>query len=121
MAHPPIREPDDLSRVLRTWKVDAQDDPQLAHKVWQRIGDQRPSAVRAWFESLARLLSQPLAASAAVLVFAAAGAGLAQATQASAREARVNELAAEYARSIDPILMHGAASPSAPSEHVHTP
>ncbi len=119
MAKSPVRQPDDLSRVLRTWQVDAQDDPQLAHKVWQRIGSERPSAIRAWFDSLARLLAQPVAASAAVLLFAAAGAGVAEVTQASAREARVTQLAAEYARSIDPILMHADAGSG--TSHVRSP
>ena len=119
MAKSPIRKPDDLSRVLRTWKVESQDDPQLAHKVWQRIASERASAFRTWVDSLARLLAQPVAASAAVLLFAAVGAGVAEMTQAPAREARVTQLAAEYARSIDPILMHGDGE--AAGSHLHTP
>lgn len=119
MAKPPIKQPDDLSRVLRTWEVDPQDDPQLAHKVWRRLAADRPPAWRVWMDSLARLLAQPVAASAAVLLFAAAGAGLAEMTQASARETRVAQLAAEYARSIDPILMHADTDAAAP--HAHAP
>jgi len=109
--------PDDLSRVLRTWQVEPADDPQFAHKVWQRIAaDARPSPWRTWIDALARLLAQPVAASAAVMLFAAVGAGLAALQQSSARELRLAELAAEYARSIDPILMHG----DAPAQ-VHAP
>lgn len=119
MAQPPIREPDDLSRVLRTWEVDPPDDPRLAQKVWQRLSADRPSRWRTWIETLGRLLAQPAAASAAVLLFAAVGAGVAEMTQSSAREVRLAQLAAEYARSIDPILMH-EVGPDTPG-HTHAP
>lgn len=120
MAKTPAQPHDDLSRILRTWKVDPADDPQLAAKVWQRIAAEKPSPWRAWVDTLARLLAQPVAASAAVFIFAAAGAGLAELSQSSARADRLAQLAAEYARSIDPILMHGGdADTQAP--HGHTP
>lgn len=117
MAKPPAKQPDDLSRVLRTWQVDPADDPQLAHKVWQRLAADRPPAWRAWLDTLARLLAQPIAASAAVMLFAAIGAGVAELSQSSAREARLAQLAAEYAYSIDPVLMHGGAE--SPADHDH--
>lgn len=120
MGKPPAQQPDDLSRLLRTWEIDPVNDPQLARKVWQRLGAERPSPWRTWIEALARLLAQPVAASAAVFLFAAVGAGVAELSQSSAREQRLAQLAAEYARSIDPVLMHGDA-PSAPSAHAHTP
>lgn len=120
MAKPsPAKPTDDLSRVLRTWQVNPADDPQLAHKVWQRLAAQRPSPWRTWLDALARLLAQPAAASAAILLFAAAGAGVAEVTQSRARETRLTQLAAEYARSIDPILMHDV-SVDAPG-HPHAP
>ncbi|MBE2214337.1 MAG: hypothetical protein IAE82_10740 [Opitutaceae bacterium] len=118
MAKPPAKQPDDLSRLLRTWEVDPADDLQLARKVWQRLAAERPSPWRAWLDGLARLLAQPIAASAAVLLFAAVGAGVAELTQASAREARLERLAAEYAHSIDPILMHGRGTDAA-APHGH--
>lgn len=119
MAQPPLQEPDDLSRVLHAWRVDPQDDPQLAHKVWQRIGNQKPSTFRVWLDSVARLLGQPAAAAAAILLFAAAGAAVAEVTEGSARETRIEQLASEYARSIDPVLMHDTGT--APVAHRHQP
>lgn len=112
MAKPPAQQPDDLSRLLRAWEIDPADDPHLARKVWQRLAAERPSPWRSWVDALARLLAHPIAASAAVLLFAAAGAGVAELTQTSAREARLARLAAEYAHSIDPVLMHGRGSDS---------
>ena len=119
MAKTPAKQTDDLTRVLRTWTVDPAEDPQLPHKVWQRIAADRPPAWRAWLDSLARLLAQPVAASAAVFLFAAVGAGLAQVTQTDTREARLAQLAVEYARSIDPILMHDGDSGPTASLHPH--
>jgi hypothetical protein len=112
----------ELRELLRSWEVEPRDDPALARNVWARIeGEQSSSAASVatslgWLDALARLFARPTMAVAAVALFAIVGAAAGEWNNSRQREARVSKLAAEYAQSIDPILM------THPAEHTgHRP
>lgn len=114
-AKPPSHH--DLPELLHEWRVDLPEDPALARQVWARIEAdtlRRPVSGLEWFSLWC---ARPMAVAAAISLFALGGAVVGELRIASARESRVAQLAAEYARSIDPILMtHSGAGHSA-----HTP
>lgn len=115
MNAPEPRDPG-LSQVLQAWRVEKPDDPALAGKVWQRISStsSRASPFALWTEGVASFLTRPAVAIAACALFAVLGALAAQAQIHARHDARVSRLAAEYARTIDPILMTDAG-------HAHSP
>jgi hypothetical protein len=101
----PASDDRELRDLLRSWDVESRSDPELARRVWAQIDAEQPRAVAGWLESLSRLLARPAAALAAIALFAALGAVAGELKNSQQREAQVSRLAAEYARSIDPILM----------------
>jgi hypothetical protein len=104
-----------LSRLLQTWQVEVADDPELAWKVWRRLDantQSSDSTPGTWLESLSALLARPAMAMVVVAIFAVAGAMLAELQDTHQREARLDQLAAEYVRSIDPVLMTDASHPA---------
>lgn len=114
-AIPPTNDPE-LNRLLRSWGVEARDDPALTRRVWARIEAEQPRVVSGWLDRLSRLFARPAPALAAIAMFALLGAAVGQVQHAQHREAQVARLAAEYARSIDPILM------THPADHAgHSP
>lgn len=112
----PAPEDKELRDLLRSWQVESRTDSALAHRVWARIETEKPRAFAGWLENLSRLLARPAMAVAAIALFAVLGAAAGEWKNSHQREAQVTRLAAEYARSIDPILM------THPPEHAgHTP
>lgn len=95
----------ELRDLLQSWQIDARDDPALARGVWARLEREEPRGVRSWFENAAAFLARPTAAVAAIVLFAALGAMAAELSHAQKHDARISQLAAAYAHSIDPILM----------------
>jgi len=112
----PLPPDPELRELLHAWQVDATDDPALARGVWARLEREKPQGVVAWFNRASVFFARPLAAVAAVVVFAVLGAVAAEVNHARDHDARVSRLAAAYAHSIDPILMTHpeAASDSRP-------
>lgn len=108
MKSQPLRD-EELTSLLKSWPVNLESDPALARKVWARIESEPTPALRLWIENLARLLAQPAMAAAALATFAALGALTAELQHSGRREAGLTRLAAEYARSIDPVQMTGHA------------
>jgi hypothetical protein len=112
-------EPSDeknLRNLLLGWEVESRDDPALARRVWAQIEAEKPQRSIGWLENLSHLFARPGLAFAAIALFAVLGAVAGELRNSQQREARVTRLAAEYARSIDPILM------THPSGHDrHTP
>lgn len=105
-----MKTPDPLGPLLAAWRSDVPADPSFAVGVWQRIDrDRVPRRPR-----LARLLefpvALPLAAGFAILC------GIATAVQVNRLEHRA-DLAAAYARSIDPLQLAGTPHP----DHSHLP
>jgi hypothetical protein len=103
-ATPPTNDPD-LRELLHTWEIQTPDDAGLARRVWSQIEAETAKSSPRWVEALARLFARPAAAFAAIAAFAALGAVAGELQNSRQHEARVTQLAAEYARSIDPILM----------------
>ena len=106
----PIKADEQLSKVLREWKVDASLPPLFQESVWRRIAS--ASAARGTTRSvwsvfahwIGTILPRPAMATAyvAVLLTVGASAGWAQAHQTNARVK--GELGERYARVIDPYL-----------------
>lgn len=101
----PGHSDDDLHELLQTWQVAPRHDPALARSVWARVAEDRPTLAAGWLDHLARWLAYPLPAAAAILAFAAIGVLAGEWHSATQRHARVDRLAAQYAHSIDPVLM----------------
>ncbi|MGH8018699.1 MAG: hypothetical protein ACREIA_10465 [Opitutaceae bacterium] len=103
-----MKSPDsELSKLLRSWQIESQDDPALASKVWRRIeASEPPGRARArWIDELVALFARPLVAVSMVACFTATGAILAFAQHKHHDGARFDRLVSEYVRSIDPILL----------------
>lgn len=109
----------ELHELLHTWKVEPREDPALARNVWARLETSRaPAGSGGWLPSLMGALARPAFAVAAVAMFAAVGAVAGELLRAGRHEARLAQLAVEYARSIDPIWM---TTPAGSAVHVgHT-
>jgi hypothetical protein len=104
-----MNDHDSLSALLRTWRHTPREEPAFNRGVWARLD--APASSTASAASLAPLLSfpglaarwaMPLAASVLVLLSLAVGSGAALAFDSLTRAER---MAAEYARSIDPLQM----------------
>lgn len=78
---------DNLSEVLRGWRVNPPVDPNFRHRVWQRIGDQTRATWPAYLR--AHTLSWSLAAVLALSAAGFAGRTLARARVEADREAMV--------------------------------
>jgi len=98
-----------LSKLLSSWKVDAQLPPRFQEAVWQRIKRAEASPKTPLWESLLAsiqaTLARPALATAyvALLLFAGVGAGY---WQAENRTEQVKlDLQARYVRAVDPYQM----------------
>jgi hypothetical protein len=105
----PFEKDETLSKLLHTWKPEAQLPPRFQQAVWKRIESAESEiTVPYWRVLAARLaaaLRRPALASAyvAVLLFAGVGAGY---WHAEDRAAQVkSELQERYVRTIDPYQM----------------
>jgi hypothetical protein len=98
-----------LSKLLGTWKLDAQLPPRFQEAVWQRIKRAEATAKAPFWEglfaSIQAALARPALATAyvGVLLFAGVGAGYWQAENLSA-QVKV-DLQARYVRTVDPYQM----------------
>ena len=98
-----------LSKLLRTWKPEAQLPPRFQEAVWSRIRGAEaartlslPQAITAWLE---KALSRPALAVSyvAVLLFTGAGAGYWHGEGKTAHAA--SELRIRYVQTVDPYQM----------------
>src|SRR5882757_1540904 len=103
-----MNDRDSLSALLKTWKHTPRDAPDFNRGVWTRL---QAEPATDGPHLLGRLLhfpiasvrwAMPLAASVVLLLSLAAGSGAALAYDSLTRNER---MAAEYARSIDPLQM----------------
>jgi hypothetical protein len=101
------RADEDLTKLLRTWRVESHDDPTLSVKVWNRIGDSPGEAVPGRLGNLIGWVLRPVGMVTIVSAFILMGAALGEVSFSRGRDAAVERLAAQYVRSIDPILMTG--------------
>ena len=106
----------ELTELLRSWQVQASDDPALVAKVWRRIDATKKRSWPDWIDGLVLLFARPLVAFSAVALFAASGAALALVENSIKDEARFDRLVREYVRSIDPVQMVAA---TAETSHRH--
>lgn len=97
----------DLHNLLNTWKVDDRADPNLSVKVWDRIENGRGADLPSWIEPLVGWVLRPVGSIVTVSAFVLLGGVLAEMRSSTIREASAERLAAEYVRSIDPIMMAG--------------
>jgi hypothetical protein len=104
-----MNDHDPLSDLLKTWSHQAREAPDFNRDVWARVRRKKESAAPATL--LGRLLTfpvatarwaMPLAASVLLLLSLAVGSGAAFAYESITRDER---MAAQYARSIDPLQM----------------
>lgn len=101
--------PDDLSAILRTWKLQPQVPAGFPREVWQRIAARQAAREEAFWPQLAQWLSTKLArpqyATALVALSLTISIGVArlQARETNARLGR--QLEARYATSVDPLAM----------------
>jgi hypothetical protein len=98
-----------LSKLLSTWKVDAQLPPRFQEAVWQRIKRAEATPKTPFWERLfaaiQAALARPAFATAYVGVFLFAGVGAGY-WQAENRSAQVKlDLQARYVRTVDPYQM----------------
>ena len=109
-----MNDQDPLSALLKTWRHQPRETPEFNRGVWTRL---QAKPVTEESSLLGRLFhfplasarwAMPIAASVLVLLSLAAGSGAAFAYESATRDER---MAAEYARSIDPLQM------SAPQTH----
>ena len=103
----PIKKDEQLSKMLREWKVDASLPPRFQESVWRRIESTTavgtaPSVWTVFAHWIGTLLPRPAMATAyvAVLLTVGATAGWAQAHQTNARVK--GELGERYVRVLDP-------------------
>jgi hypothetical protein len=100
----------DLHNLLHTWKVDDRADPNLSVKVWDRIEKGRGADLPSWIKPLVGWVLRPVGSIVIVSAFVLLGAALAEMHSSNIRETSAERLAAEYVRSIDPIMMAGIDS-----------
>jgi hypothetical protein len=102
------RHPDsDLGNLLQSWKVETRDDPAFSVKVWERIGDSTEGELPGLMQPVFGWFLRPAGMIAVVTTFMFAGAALGQLSFSRGHDAAIKRLAAEYVRSIDPVLMTG--------------
>ncbi len=104
--HPPPENDDRrLSELLEVWKVDPPEDPGFARAVRARLERETPATHGFWREVVTGWMLTRSALGYTVLAFALVG-SLAAVRQTRASDAgRIERLAAEYVRSIDPVAM----------------
>jgi hypothetical protein len=104
-----MNEQDSLSTLLKTWRHKPNEEPGFSQNVWAQIRAEQGRPAETSF--LAQLLAfpsrgsrwaMPAAASILLLFSLATGSGVAYAYSSLTRNDR---MAAEYARSIDPLQM----------------
>ena len=115
-----MNDDDSLSSLLKTWRHQPREAPDFNRGVWSRLQAKPASSampslfgqLRA-FPSATSRCAMPLAASFVLLLSLATGSGVAFAYESMTHDDR---MAAEYARSIDPLQMAMAhqSSPSHP-------
>lgn len=107
METSPQRDPE-LSSLLQSWDVDDERDPRLAARVWRRLETGRSSGgIRDWFEQLTAVLTRPLVATGAVAACVVVGVVAGEVRYASERADVLDRVAADYAQSIDPVIITG--------------
>lgn len=104
-----MNDQDPLSPLLRTWRHTPREEPYFNQGVWQRLDapttaptPKRPASRLLRFSLFNTRWAMPLAASLVLALSLAAGSGAALAYNSVTRNDR---LAADYARSIDPLQM----------------
>ena len=105
----PVGEDEKLSKVLRTWRTEAQLPARFQETVWQRIESSERKPAGSFWDSV-RLhiegaFARPVLAAAYVALLMAAGIG-AGFWRAEGRTAQINsEMRSRYVQSIDPYQM----------------
>jgi len=97
----------DLSELLQTWKFESDSDSNLTARVWRRIeaGESHGNNIRSRLDHLAAILTRPLVAATALAACAMLGFVAAEARYEMRRDDALDRVAAEYVRSIDPVIM----------------
>jgi len=97
----------DLSELLQTWAFEPVSDPHLAARVWRRIeaGESNGNWVRSRLDQLSAILMRPLVAATALAACAMLGLVAAEVRYEVRRHDALDRVAAEYVRSIDPVVM----------------
>jgi hypothetical protein len=104
----PAGKDEALSKLLRTWKPEAQMPPRFQESVWRRIECVDDEKISVWQTLRGRVeaaFARPALASAyiAVLLFAGVGAGYWRAEDRSAQVE--SELRSRYVQNVDPYQM----------------
>jgi hypothetical protein len=104
-----MNDQDSLSNLLKTWRHQARETPGFNRDVWARVRAENDAAAQgSWlrpllfFPAATARWAMPLAASVLLLLSLAVGSGAAFAYETLTRDER---MAAQYARSIDPLQM----------------
>jgi len=103
----PQNDPE-LSDLLQTWQIEPDADSDLAAKVWRRIDSRsRRGGLLGWLDQCSRILTRPLVAATGLAACVALGFVVAEIRFEADRNDVLARVAAEYVRSIDPVVITG--------------